>query len=297
MNNKRQVVKVYPKPRPITDLKDLYPSVGYYNNARSTIRSLNKWLELDLEMVYPKIYDDKFSEIMQWIPQRYRIMNHGQISSKVAQIQSALERCGCTNSKFKLKRHQVNEIPIKVIPKQFPTQTWPELKDQLDKVISTCPLPNARAIAICYRHGYLMRSGEIFQTSTIPDPNLNYLDMNGLVWYIRAPLTKNRMDRQFPVTQEFCTQITPYIRNGRIITKKNGQPYTSKCYSLTMIKANGYMPKVSVMRSIYENWNWSRTDATDTEKCRISVDILGHSACTANANYTLNECLGSDDDE
>lgn len=296
MDSPKQVVKIYPKPRPFAELKDLYPSIGYYNNTHSTIRNLNKWLGLDPEMVYPKIYDDKFTEIMQWIPQRYRILNHSQISSKVAQIQSALQRCGFNNSKFKLKRRQVNEMPIEVIPKQFPTQTWQQLKDQLDQVIATCNLPNVRAIAICYRHGYLLRSGEIFLTSTVPDPNLNYLDMKGLVWHIKAALTKNRTDRQFTVTKEFCDQLEPLVRNNRIITKKNGQPYTSHCYSLAMIKANTFMPQVSVMRSIYEGWNWARVDVSDTEKTRISVSVLGHSACTANTSYTPNECLASDDE-
>lgn len=296
MTTKKHVVQVYPKPRPMIELKDLYDSHSYFTNTRSTIRNLNRYLGLDTEIVYPKIYDDKFSEIVQWIPQRYKITNHNQISSKVAQIQSAIQRCGYPNNKFKLKRGQVNEMPITIIPKQFPTQSWQELQDQLDKAIAECEWLSVKAIAICYRHGYLLRSGEIFQTSTVDDPSLNYLDMNGLVWYIRGALTKNRMDRQFTVTREFCDQLAPLIRNNRIITKINGKPYTSKCYSLRMIKAHQYMPDVSVMRTIYETWNWGRTDATDTEKTRISVNVLGHSAMTANSNYTQNECIPSDEE-
>jgi hypothetical protein len=286
-------ITLIPKPFNMTELEDKYPTKSYYSAAKSILRKLNQHLKMDdIDKVYPKVYNDNYEKIVEWITKTYKMRSHGDLTSKLTFIKSALERKGFKSSKFSTNMGHVKLMDLEVEPKVFTTKTWAELQIELKNAIDRCMNRSGKALATCYLHGYMLRCGEIFNTCTNDLSNYNYLDLNNKVWHIRSELTKNKTARKFDVTDAFVADIKKYVNiSGFFCCKVDGDPYTVKLKNLRLVELNNLIPDVSEMRNIYEDWNWNRTDVSHDTKAYVSVNVLGHSVNTAIGHYTKNNLM------
>ena len=186
---------------------------------------------------------------------------------------------------FQRQRMQLGNIPIDVKPYDKDVPDWEILSKILDEQNIKCNSPAGRTVALAYKNHYVLRVGEIFQTSIVDKPEYNFLDTKNLIWYIRASCTKNNRDREFPVSQGFIDDIQRNIsKHGFLIYRKCGLPYMKSCHTMRIAGLLG-VPPVSIIRNSFETWNHARTDVDQAEKDRCSM-ILGHSVQTAICHYT-----------
>ena len=296
---KRIKVQIKRKHPPIimADIKDQFSTIGYFQSSQSVINKINAHFGLPKSQLDWHFYDNHFKEIVDFILDAYVIREHSSLTSKFAGIIKAMKLSGIECS-FMYMNKVLLQIPLKMIPKEREIMPWDNMVDELKKYRSNIANNNGYNVLTIYIHGFPVRLGEIVHTSIIDDGKLNYLDLPNLTWYIRKDFTKNRMARQFEITQELADDLKGHIhKKGRLVCRRSGGGFTSNI-TLKSLDINCF--KITEIRNSYETMNLSRTDIDDKAKFAISNNILGHSTSVAFANYTNNELahsmMSSDED-
>jgi hypothetical protein len=275
-----------PEPYPIASIRSNFPSESYYSGCKSLVKKVNAWLELPIaDTVYPQAYEDNYDDIVQLILDNMVIRNHKDLLSKMATLNASMKFAGYDDGKFQRLRMQLGNIPIEIKPQDKNVPDWKDLSKLLAEKSVNCNSPGGRIVASAYKHHYVLRVGEIFQTCIVDKPQYNFLDTKNLVWYVRAQCTKNNRDREFPVSQNFIDEILPNVSpHGFLIYRKCGLPHRKGSHTMRISGLLG-VPPVPIIRNSFETWNHARTDVDQAEKDRCS-HILGHSVQTAICHYT-----------
>jgi len=298
-NTQRIKLQIKRKNPPIimADIKDQFSSYGYFQSSQSLINKINAHFGLPTGQLDWKFYDTHFKEIVEVILDKYTIRQHSGLTSKFAAIIKAMKLAGVECS-FMYMTKSLLQIPLKMTPEQKEIIPWSnmvaDLKEHRDKMANN----NGYNVITVYMHGFPVRLGEIVHTSIIDDEKLNYLDLENLTWYIRKDFTKNRLARQFSITQELVDDLKGHIhKKGRLVCRRSGAGFTS---NITLKSLDIDWFKVNDIRNSYETMNLARTDIDDKAKFAISNNVLGHSTSVAYANYTNNELahsmMSSDED-
>lgn len=267
----------------LPDFRHKFSSDNYYKSCKAIINKVNSHFGWNVDFFQPELYEKHHDQIVQILIDNYTIRNTDMLTSKMGHIYGVMKVVGYKGT-FTDRALALRQIPIIPNPLIKNTPDWNEMVSRINKAISEANHTGAIVIGITYRHGYVLRCGEIANTCTKRVDGYNFLDMEGLRWWICADQTKNSKDRSFPVTEEYIKELRPYIKaTGWLVSKKNGQPYTGN-FTLSTVGLLGL--NVNEIRNAYETMNYSRTDIDDTEKARISEDVLGHCVAVARAFYT-----------
>lgn len=267
----------------LPDIRHKFNSDNYYKACKSIINTVNAHYGWPAEYLMIKELEPRHDEIVQLILDTYTIRNNDQLASRMGHIYGALKVAGYEGS-FRNKGMGLKQVPVipKPIKKDIPS--WEDMLHTLDTEIHQASHTGAVVICITYKHGYLMRCGEIANTCTKDIKGYNYLDLTNGIWYIRAEQTKNKRARDFKVSTEYIAEISPYIKkSGFMISKKSGQPYKG---NFTLSTVGIKLFTVNDIRNSYETMNYNRTDIDEQGKNFISESVLGHCPSVARAYYT-----------
>jgi hypothetical protein len=277
---------------PLEQYRDTFNTPGHYSNCKCMLKKLNTHFKLEQGIVHASYYNEHYKECIELIIDEYTLRNHKTLLSRVGMIKALMARGGWKTTEFHKREDQIREIPLEIMPKVATEHDWEETLKLIDTAILQCPSASGRAFLVCYKHGYCLRARDIFETSTHKSTNFNYLDLQNKHWYILAHRTKQNASRDFPVSQEFVDEITPYInpKFGFLCCKNNGCPYREQGRNLNIIKITG-VPSITTMRNAYEKWNWYDSDRTEEQRKHWSENVLGHTVRTAMTHYTPNPLL------
>tara|TARA_R110000823_G_scaffold68630_1_gene159249 strand:- start:388 stop:1359 length:972 start_codon:yes stop_codon:yes gene_type:complete len=292
--NNTQRIKVQIKRRnpPIimADIKDQFSSYGYFQSSQSLINKINAHFGLPTGQLDWRFYDNHFREIVEVVLDQYTIRQHSGLTSKFAAITKAM-KLGNVECSFMYMSKSLLQIPLKMTPEQKEITPWSSTVEDLKEHRACMANNNGYNVLTIYMHGYPVRLGEIVHTSIIDDEKTNFLDLDNLTWYIRKDFTKNRLARQFEITQELADDLKGHIhKSGRLVCRKAGTGFSS---NITLKSIGIDYFKVNDIRNSYETMNLARTDIDDKSKFAISNNVLGHSTSVAYANYTNNELAHS----
>ena len=287
MSENKIKINVARKNPPIvmSEIKELYPTEGYYHSSKSLINKINTHFGLKRDQLDWKFYDNNYEEIVKFILNTYTIRQHSALTAKFACLTKPMRLCNVECS-FMYMGKALMQIPLKMCPKNKQIAPWDETVEELKKARLNAVSNNAYNVCTIYIHGYPIRLKDILFTSIIESDEHNFLDCDNLMWYIRKDLTKQRKARQFAVTQELVDDLKGHIHNsGLLVCRKAGGLFTSNI----VMKTLGLDFVIAEMRNSYETMNLAREDITNAEKYAISNNVLGHSTSIAFHSYTKND--------
>jgi hypothetical protein len=277
----------------IESIKEAYDNQRTYQNTKTRLKRVNTLLRLEpVNVIHTDEYVRNFSQLAHLL--MTEIGSHGGIlkskSELVGYIGSISGAVSRANKGFNPLTQLLSRLKLTDIPDQKPTfdaEPWVDTLAKLDNAIARCPNQFGKIVAVCYKHGYVLRVGEIFLTSIKDHETFNYLDMDNLKWYIRFHKNQRRGVREFPVTQEFIDELNLYRGGGHhlLVHKTTYEPYTVQTHGVLELDS---LPSNSQIRNSYEEYNWNGSDRTYEEKLNWSVNVLGHSENTVMAHYTSN---------
>jgi len=195
-------------------------------------------------------------------------------------------KAGDVDCSFMHRTKQLLQLPIDLQPaEKTDIMPWDDMVTYLREQLTQTGLGCACSLLITYAHGYALRLGDVTHTSIHEDAGINWLDTDNKIWYIRQDFTKQRKARQFPVTQAYIDELLPYMHSsGYLICKRNGNLYQNCNMKTLRLDVT-----VNDVWNSYETYNQSRKEIDQSEKRRISNDVLGHTTSIAIAYYTRNE--------
>jgi hypothetical protein len=281
--------KIIPRTIVLEDIKDKCSSTAYFRTVSSLVRFISKHFGWDDTKMVIADYEDNYDEIVKLILDNYTIRDHTGLTSKMATIAYPMKLVGYDGN-FIQKRKQLLQLPIELKPADKDIPDWDVMKNTIIKKAFDDTLhPGGKIVCLAYAQGYPLRLHEIVNTTTdrSKKDKMNYLDIYGNEWFITSEHSKTRVHRQFKVTKEFTDSIKPFLNSIYLISRKNGEPYTTT-QNVTLRQLGIQAFTVNGVRNSFETWNYNR-DASDEEKHRVSIDVLGHQPSTALANYTRND--------
>jgi hypothetical protein len=277
----------------IESIKDAYDNKRTYQNTKTRLKRVNSLLRLEPNnVIHTEEYVNNFSSLAHLLMTNTGdkggvIKSKTELIGYIGSISGAVTRLnkGFNPLTQLLARLKLTDIPD-TKPK-FDAEPWTNTLVKLNAVIKDCPNQFGKIVAVCYKHGYALRVGEIFLTSITDHPTFNYLDMDNLKWYIRFHKNVRRGTREFPVTKEFIDELNLYRGGGHhlLIHKTTYEPYAMQTHAVLELDS---LPSNSQIRNSYEEYNWNTSGRTYEEKLNWSVNVLGHSENTVMAHYTSN---------
>jgi hypothetical protein len=287
---------MYNKLMRIDTLANTYTNKGSFANTKSFIRSVNRMLELSPDdCIYPEHYIEQFQTIVCKMVASETYPNTSQLISKLGCITGALNRIYTDKpNPFSalVKSLSSTLVPLDMPVRQidFTAPPWQEICDKLDKVLADPYASiNAKNIAICFRHDYVLRISEIFNTTFVKMEGFNHLDLENRTWTIVNHKTVHRTKepRRFTVTEEFCNDIKKLKHDTcqYLLYKNNLTGYTSATTQHTA-GMGAEIPCNSECRNSYEQWAWRESGRSQDEALAWSVNVLGHSEATVLEYYT-----------
>lgn len=272
--------------RSIETIKHLYNVPKTFTNVKSVLKKVNEamgWTPVDVLHVDKMV--NGFTVLCS------AMLASGLAHTKDELLSKLFRICGLINRMYpdtdnklshlcmKLKADQSGLIPNDPIPYTAPK--WSTALELLNSQISNNPNPFAKIVCICFKHGYVLRIGEIFNTKLTNTDTWNHLDLDTLTWTIRIQKTKGV--RVFSVSSEFKNEITPYIGpSSWLIYKSNYDRYNTHTMSTVDLVS---LPSNSELRNSYETWNWEVSNRTREQRLYWSVNVLGHDEQTVIKHY------------
>ena len=277
----------------IQQIKSKYDNVRTYENARSKLKRVNALLNLEpVDVIHTEQYVNQFDNLTHLLmtvtgAKGGMVKSKDELKALVGAIAGAVSRTlpiGQVNPLTKL----ITKLKASDIPNPKPVsdaEPWDVILSKFDKVIQENPNTFAKIVAVCYKHGYVLRIGEIFNTSTTKIYKFNYLDLDNLEWQV--PIHKGI--RKFTVTKEFADELRPLLSDKcpLLIFKSTLQPYTIQTHAVVDLDE---LPSNSEIRSSYQQWNWSaKSGRTKDEQMYWCTNVMGNSEITAITYYTAPE--------
>ena len=279
----------------IESIKEAYDNQRTYQNTKTRLKRVNTLLRLEpLDVIHTDEYVRNFSTLAHLLMTETGssggvIKSKSELVGYIGSVSGAVSRAN--KGSFNPLTQLLSRLKLTDIPDQKPTfdaEPWSNTLVKLNNAIACCPNQFGKIVAVCYKHGYVLRVGEIFLTSIRDSDQFNFLDMTNLKWHIRFHKNQRKGTREFPVTQAFVDELNLYRGGGHhlLIHKTTYEPYTIQTHSVLELDD---MPSNSQVRNSYEEYNWSADSGrTYEEQLNWSVNVLGHSENTVMAHYTSN---------
>jgi len=155
-------------------------------------------------------------------------------------------------------------------------------KDKVKRLL-TADNHSCKILHFIFKHIGAIRLFELINTAFTNIPNKNFLDCVNNVWFFKATATKQKIDRQFNVSQQFIDDILKErISNTWLLTKKNGMPYQNTGSLSACIKKYTGINFQTIRRSdVHDNIR----DNNDIAHAQIHAHILGHKLSTQINKY------------
>ena len=273
-------------------LRDNFSSRGYFSSCRALINRLNRDFKIaDKDQVDPQRLEELWDDVIKHLLENYSIANHRQLTSKTAHISYVLKQCGYPDNIYAIKQRSLYQLPLDIKQVEKNYAPWEELVKKMKDEMGIIGNLGGFIVLLCYTNGYPLRLGDICNTSINDTKQYNWLDLDNCIWYIKKDFTKNRRARQFEVSPEFCELVLEHVHvSGWLVCKHSGQRYKS---APVLANLNVFSVNVNEVRNSYETWSYQRTDISEKEKHRISVQVLGHDPATAVAHYMPNKLAES----
>lgn len=281
----------------IEAIKGLYDNRRTYENTRTRLKRVNTLLHLDpIDSIHTEEYVKQFATMAHLLMTETGVKggvlkSKDELTAYIGSIVGAVSRTLASSGSVNPLTQLLAKLKLTDIPNPkpvFDAPPWSQVYAKLDYASVNCSNKFGRIVAICFKHGYVLRVGEIFNTSTIPIDGLNYLDLNNHEWNISIHKNVSRGSRKFSVTKEFVNELTTLLTTHcpLLIHKSTLMPYTVQ--TLAVLDLND-LPSNSQIRNSYEEWNWNESGRSREEQANWSVNVLGHSENTVMSYYTSNK--------
>lgn len=262
----------------ISEIKVKYDNVRTYENVRSKLKRVNNLLGLDPDVIHTDEYVKNFSDLVDLLALQFKTKE--ELVAFMGGISGAVSRSlpfGHLNPLSKLiVQLKKTDMPVQVL--QTDATPWIDNLKKLEQIISEHLNPHAKIVATCYKYGYTVKIGEIFNTSTVLTQGFNFLDLDNKEWIIGK--------RKFPITKEFADALRPLLSDAcpLLIFKSTLQPYTIQTHAVLDL------PEFSNtdIRNSYTDYVWYHSYFPVSEKISITTQVLGHSEVTSIAYYKSN---------
>ena len=263
----------------ISEINDKYDNVRTYENIRSKLKRVNNLLSLEpVEVIHTNEYVKSFSKLVDLLTAQLKTKE--ELVAFMGGIAGAVSRSlpfGKINPLSKLiVQLKKTDMPIQVLSSD--ATPWSDNLKKINKIISEHANPHAKIVAICYKHGYTLKIGEIFNTTTVKTEGFNFLDLDNKEW--------NICKRKFTVTKEFIDALRPLLSNAcpLLIFKSTMRPYTIQTHAVLDLDEFSN----TEIRNSYTDFVWYQSYFPVSEKISITKQILGHSELTSMAYYKSN---------
>ena len=281
--------KIVPRIVVLDQIKDKCSSLAYFRTIKSIVHLIAKEFGWDKNVIVIKDYENRYDDIVKLILNHFTIRDHTSLTSKMATLAYPMKLVGY-EGEFIQRRKQLLQLPIEIKPADKDITDWNEMKNTIIKQAFEDTLhPGGKIVCLTYAQGYPLRLHEIVNSTTDKSKRgcMNVLDMGSCEWHITSQHSKTRVKRKFKVTKEYVESIKPYLMGTNLICKANGNPYTVNS-NVTLRQLGIRNFSVNGVRNSFETWNYGRS-VGDSEKHRVSIDILAHQPSTAVAHYTRNQ--------
>lgn len=193
------------------------------------------------------------------------------------------------------EEHNINQRKKNTSRSEREVPDWKTLRARFHKVSITNGLDyRVRVITAMFKHGYVMRSGALFNTrvfmTSTEDTAHNYLDLATGEWTINE--TKSNRGQVVKLPDDLMIELRelvnikhPFFAKGWLIGKNDGEPYT--VHSLPMLKQWRMLklPDNVLCRKSYETWQWCDSNMNKEEAVKKSLE-LDHRPSVAIRYYT-----------
>lgn len=281
----------------VTNVKELYENPKTYANTKSTLKRINELMGYEpvLEVHYLK-YVKNFEMVCNKMLTSGFAKSKTDILHKLNAIVGIVTRFKNDPTELRQKIMELKLDTTGELPDAQPqnnARPWSEMLKLFQHEIDTNKNRFAKIMCVCFKHGYVLRCGEIYDTTTgegRPRTASNFLDLNSKTWTITEHKTGALGQRKFPVTKEFVDELRKYIDTPDflLIYKSTFAPYTT--HLLSSIDIDSFTNNEA--RNSYEEWNWRNSGRTLTEKKFWSEKVLGHSEIVAKQFYTRHSMEG-----
>ncbi len=271
----------------------LYSNHRTYANAKSKLKRVNQLLQLTPDNeIHTQAYVDEFPLMCHLLLNTTgtsggKIKSKDELTAYVGAIIGAVSRIETVNPLQDLyAKLRIADIPN---PKpEFDAPPWDLTLTKLYNAAANCSNHFGCLVAHIYSRGYVLRIGEVYNTSVVPIPGYNHLDLDTGQWTIKMHKNQARGERQFKVDQETLATIKGFVnpRCSFLIHKSTMKPYTVQ--TLAKIGLTD-LPSNSQLRNSYEQWNWYESNRSREEQLHWSINVLGHSHQTVLGFYTKNQ--------
>lgn len=276
----------------VNQVKELYDNAKTFANTKSILKRTNELMSY--EPVFD-VHEDKYVQNFELVCNR--MLSSGlaksktDLLSKLNSIVGIITRFKKDPSELRQKIMELKLDTTKELPDAQPqndARPWSEMLKIFQHEIDNNKNRFAKIMCVCFKHGYVLRCGEIFNTTTalgFPKSAGNYLDINSKQWTINEHKTAADVPtRKFPVTAEFIAELRKYIEVPEflLIYKSNFSAYSTAL--LKSIDIDSFTNNEA--RNSYEEWNWRNSGRTLAEKRFWSEKVLGHSEQVAKQFYT-----------
>jgi hypothetical protein len=280
-------------PVTIESIQSLYSNHRTYANAKSKLKRVNQLLQLTPDNeIHTQAYVDEFPLMCHLLLNTTgtsggKIKSKDELTAYVGAIIGVVSRIETVNPLQDLyAKLRIADIPN---PKpEFDAPPWDLTLTKLYNAAANCSNHFGRLVANIYSKGYVLRVGEVYNTTVVPLPGYNHLDLDSGQWTIKMHKNQARGERQFKVDQETLTIIKGLVnpRCPFLIHKSTLKPYTVQ----TLAKIGLVdLPCNSQLRNSYEQFNWYESNRSREEQLHWSVNVLGHSLQTVQGYYTRND--------
>lgn len=280
----------------IDSVKVLYDNHKTFLNVKSILKRVNELMGYTpLLEVHPDMYVKNFELMCNKMLSSGLAISKSDLLSKLNSIVGIMTRMRKDPDELRSKILELKTDQTKQLPDVQPkhdARSWSDILNILQNIIDKSLNQFAKILAVCYKHGYVLRLGEIFNTTTSttgrPASASNFLDLQNKEWTINEHKAADRVgQRKFPVTQAFVDELKKYITfpDYLLIYKSNYTAYATPL--LGMIGINDFT--VNEARNSYEEWNWKQSGRTLKEKRFWSEKVLGHTEQVARQFYTAHD--------
>lgn len=279
----------------IDSVKVLYDNHKTFLNVKSILKRVNELMGYTpLLEVHPDMYVKNFEQLCNKMLSSGLAISKSDLLSKLNSIVGVMTRMRKDPDELRSKILELKTDQTKQLPDAQPkhdARPWAEMLKILQHIIDKSLNQFAKIVAVCYKHGYVLRLGEIFGTTTaagLPASAQNFLDLQNKEWTINEHKASDRVgQRKFPVTQAFVDELKKYItfNDYLLIYKSNYTAYASAL--LAMVGISEF--SVNEARNSFEEWNWKQSGRTLKEKRFWSEKVLGHTEQVARQFYTAHD--------
>jgi hypothetical protein len=244
----------------VDTIKDKYDNAKTYANSKCMLKRINELLELKpYNYVHEHHYVDRFAELCDKMISSKFAKSKQDIIAKISLIIGLICRfdvAKCAGLRDKIREFKDDTTEIPVAPRQT-VPSWESMLEMFDAEIQHNPNQFAKIVCIIYKHGYIVRTSDIYLTSmgdNRPSSATNFMDIENRRWHIREMKSNQIVGlTTINLSPEFVAELKPFIsfQDYLLIYKTNFEPYRTNL-----------LTTVGITSFTYNDIRWSHDEFT-----------------------------------